>query len=137
MSEENPHDRNVTDDAFYKWLLSDHPKARAERDRRRAATYLHQRDQAPAVRAWADKISAWPDAPQALRDLASSMGPQADESVAWAEADFAEPDDLYVARLRAPGYGAPAPLPVSRPGTPLSTANVPQGYLTKRQHPHA
>ena len=63
VTEENPHDRNVTDDAFYEWLLSDHPEARAERDRRRAATYQHQHDQAAAVRAWADKISARPDAP--------------------------------------------------------------------------
>jgi hypothetical protein len=29
------------------------------------------------------------------------MGPRADESAARAEADYAEPDDLYVARLRA------------------------------------
>ena len=56
---------------------------------------------AAAVRAWADKINAQPDAPQALRDLAASMGPRADQSAARADASYAEPDDAYVGRLRA------------------------------------
>jgi hypothetical protein len=96
-----PHGRDATGDAFYEWLLSDHPAARAERDHRRAASYQWQRDDAAAVRAWADKINAHPHAPQTLRNLAASMGPRADESAVRAEADHAEPDDLYVARLRA------------------------------------
>jgi hypothetical protein len=95
------HGRAVADDAFYEWLLSDHPDARAERDWRRAATYQADRDRAAAVRAWADKITARPDSPQALRDLAASMGPQADQTMTRAEARFAEPDDAYVTRLRA------------------------------------
>jgi hypothetical protein len=95
------HGRAVADDAFYEWLLSDHPDARAERDWRRAATYQADRDRAAAVRAWADKITARPDAPQALRDLAASMGPQADQTMTRAEARFAEPDEAYVTRLRA------------------------------------
>ena len=92
--------RDVTDGAFYEWLLSDHPDAKAERDRRRAATYQAERDRAAAVRAWADKINAEPDAPQTLRDLAVSMGPQADQAAARAEARHAEPDEAYVTRLR-------------------------------------
>ncbi len=40
--------RDVTDDAFYEWLLSDHPDARAERDRRRAATYQADTSRASA-----------------------------------------------------------------------------------------
>jgi hypothetical protein len=95
------HGRGVSDDAFYEWLLSDHPDARAERDRRRAATYQAQTGSAAAVRAWADKIGAQPDAPQTLRDLAASMGPQADQAAARAQARYAEPDDAYVTRLRA------------------------------------
>ncbi len=91
----------VTDDAFCEWLLSDHPAARAERDWLRAAAHTWQRGNAAAVRAWAGKINAHPDAPQAAQDLAASMGPRADESAVRAEADYAEPDDLYVARLRA------------------------------------
>jgi hypothetical protein len=95
------HDRAVTSDAFYEWLLSDHPDARAERDWRRAATHQADTGRAAAVRAWADRISAQPDAPQAARDLAASMGPMADQTTARAEARYAEPDDAYVARLRA------------------------------------
>lgn len=95
------HGRGVTDDAFYEWLLSDHPDAKAERDWRRAATYQAETDRAAAVRAWAGKINAQPGAPQTLRDLAASMEPLAGRSAARAEATYAEPDDVYVTRLRA------------------------------------
>jgi hypothetical protein len=95
------HGRDVTGSAFYEWLLSDHPDARAERDRRRAATYQADTDRAAAVRAWADKINAQPGAPQALRDLAASLGPLADQTGARAEARYAEPDDAYLTRTRA------------------------------------
>ncbi|MGH3220087.1 MAG: hypothetical protein ACRDPY_15510 [Streptosporangiaceae bacterium] len=95
------HERDVTDDAFYEWLLSDHPDAKAERDWRRAATYQAETGRAAQVRAWADKINAQPGALQNLRDLAASMGPLADTSAARAEAHYAEPDDAYVTRLRA------------------------------------
>ena len=97
----DPHDRDITDDAFYEWLLSDHPDAKAERDWRRAATYQADTTRAAQVRAWADKINAQPDAPQTLRNLAATMGPLADQTTARAEAGHAEPDDTYVARLRA------------------------------------
>lgn len=88
-------------DRFYEWLLSDHPDARAERDARRQAAHRDQTQNAAAVRAWAAKINATPGAPQNLRDLAASMGPHAAESAARAEADYAEPDEAYVTRLRA------------------------------------
>ncbi len=88
------------DDRFYEWLLSDHPDARAERDWRRTAAYEGERDRAAQVLAWADKIGATPDAPGNLRELAATMRPLAGESAARAEANHAEPDDLYVARLR-------------------------------------
>ena len=101
MTGDELHGRDVTDDAFYEWLLSDHPDAKAERDWRRAATYQAETDRAAAVRAWADKINAQPDAPQTMRDLAASMGPLADQTTARAEARYAEPDDAYVTRLRA------------------------------------
>ena len=32
MTSDGLHGRDVTDDAFYEWLLSDHPDAKAERD---------------------------------------------------------------------------------------------------------
>ena len=101
MTGDELHGRDVTGDAFYEWLLSDHPDAKAERDWRRAATYQAETDRAAAVRAWVDKINAQPGAPQNLRDLAASMGPLADQTTARAEARHAEPDDAYVTRLRA------------------------------------
>jgi hypothetical protein len=94
------HGRDVTNDAFYEWLLSDHPDARAERDRRRAATHQVETGRAAAVRAWADKINAQRDAPHPLQDLAASMGPLADQAAARAEARYAEPDEILVTRLR-------------------------------------
>jgi hypothetical protein len=101
VTRDEPHGRSVSDDAFYEWLISDHPDAKAERDQRRAATYQAEASRAAAVRAWADKIGAQPDAPPTLRDLAASMGPQADQSAARAQARYAEPDEAYVTRLRA------------------------------------
>jgi hypothetical protein len=94
------HGRDATNDAFYEWLLSDHPDARAERGRRRAATYQAETDRAAAVRAWAGKIGAQPDAPHTLQDLAATMGPLADQAAARAQARYAEPDETFVARLR-------------------------------------
>lgn len=96
----NLQDLDTTDNAAYEWLLSDHPDARAERARRRAAYYKDQRETAAKVRAWVDKINATADPPQTARELAQSMGPLADASAVRAEAEFAEPDDAYVARLR-------------------------------------
>ena len=101
MTGDGLHGRDVTDDAFYEWLLSDHPDARTERDQRRAATHQAETGRAAAVRAWVDKINAQPSAPQTLRDLAASMGPLADQTLARTEARYAEPDDAYVTRLRA------------------------------------
>ena len=101
MTRGGRHGSSVSEVAFYEWLLSDHPGARAERDRRRAATYQAETGSATAVRAWADKINTQPDAPQTLRDVAASMGPQADQTAARAQARYAEPDDAYVTRLRA------------------------------------
>ncbi len=119
------HGRSTADDAFYEWLLSDHPQARAERDYRRTASYQHQREVAADICAWAARISADPDRhTQAARDLAASIGPDATRSALRAEIESAEPDELFVARLRAefqthrrvhwdhpdPGYRYPAHL---------------------------
>jgi hypothetical protein len=96
------HGRSTADDAFYEWLLSDHPDARAERGRRRSLHYQQQRDTAADIAAWARRISADPQLhTQAALDLAATMGPHATESTVRAEVDYAEPDEQYVARLRA------------------------------------
>jgi hypothetical protein len=88
-------------DAFYEWLLSDHPGARAERDRRREATHRDELERTGKVAAWVEKIHAAPSAPPTIRDLAETMGPLAAKSAARAEADFAVPDEVRVAQARA------------------------------------
>ena len=87
-------------DAFYEWLLSDHPDARAERSRRREASFQDEYQRAGEVLAWVRKIDATPDASQTMRDLAASMGPLAEKSAARAQASVAEPDETWVARER-------------------------------------
>jgi hypothetical protein len=87
--------------AAYEWLLSDHPDARAERDRRREATYADEKVRAGKVLAWVAKIDATADVPETLRDLAATMGPLAAKSDARAEADHAVPDAEFVAQARA------------------------------------
>ena len=95
------HGRSTTDDAFYEWLLSDHPAARAERDYRRGAHYQRQQETAADITAWAGRISADPDRhTRAARDLAATIGPDAAESAIRAETGSAEPDEVVVARLR-------------------------------------
>ena len=63
-------------------------------------THQGESARAAAVRAWAGDINAQPDAPHALRDLAASIRPLADQTTARAEARHAEPDETYVTRLR-------------------------------------
>ena len=63
-------------------------------------TYQAETARTAAVRAWAGEINAQPDAPHTLRDLAASIRPLADQTVARAEARHAEPDEAYVTRLR-------------------------------------
>ena len=87
-------------DAFYEWLLSDHPDARAERNRRREAHYQEEIERAGQVQAWVAKIDATPDPPETVRRLADSIGPTAEKSRARAEAAIAVPDEAYVTRER-------------------------------------
>lgn len=95
------HDRPTTNHACCQWLLSGHPDARAERHWRRG-TYLESAQQTAADFAdWAARVSADPGGhTPAARDLAASIGPRAAASATRAEIESAEPDDLYVARLR-------------------------------------
>jgi hypothetical protein len=79
MQEPN-HQEAVAGDALYEWLLSDHPDARAERDRRREATYQDERERTGKVLGWVDTIRATPHAPESMRELAETMGPLAAKS---------------------------------------------------------
>ena len=114
------HHRSTLDDAFYEWLLSDHPDAEAERQWRRSTHLQRERGTAADIAAWADRISAEPGrhTPMA-RDLAATIGPMAHASAVRAEIEEAEPDDAYVARKRAEFEShmcvGPPGLPVPRP----------------------
>jgi hypothetical protein len=96
------HHRSTLDNAFYEWLLSDHPAAKAEREWRRSTQLQQHRETAAEIAAWADRISADPGQhTQTARDLAATIGPMAHASAVRAEIEDAEPDDVYVARQRA------------------------------------
>ncbi len=125
MSTSDLHGRSTTDHAFYEWLLSDHPDAQAERAWRRSAYLASARQTAADIAGWAARVTAEPGRHTgAARDLAATIGPRAADSATRAEIESAEPDDLYVARLRAeyethmhvhwdnpdPGYRYPAHL---------------------------
>ena len=96
------HHRSTLDDAFYEWLLSDHPDAKAEREWRRSTHLQREHGTAAGIAAWADRVSAAPGRhTQMARDLAATIGPMAKASAIRAEIEEAEPDDAYVARQRA------------------------------------
>jgi hypothetical protein len=96
------HRRSTLDDAFYEWLLSDHPDAKAEREWRRGTRLQREHGTAAEIAAWADRVSAEPGRhTQMARGLAATIGPMAKASAIRAEIEEAEPDDAYVARQRA------------------------------------
>ena len=66
--------RAMSSDQNYEWLLSDHPDARAEQTVA-ARPPINPSDRAAQVQAWAAKIKAAPDATQAMRQFADSLGP--------------------------------------------------------------
>jgi putative SOS response-associated peptidase YedK len=75
VAEALPH-RSVADEAFYEWLLSDHPLAAAERERRRREHYLRRHEQRALIRQLVDHWT--PEASQRLFALRESMGRFAD-----------------------------------------------------------
>ena len=96
------HHRSTLDDAFFEWLLSDHPDAKAEREYRRSHHLASAHKSAADIATWVGQVSREPERhTQAARDLAATIGPMARKSALRAEIDLAEPDDLYVARQRA------------------------------------
>jgi hypothetical protein len=95
------HSRPTTDHAFYRWLLSDHLDARAERQWRRGTYLQSARQTAADIAGWAARVSAPDGHTQAATELAAAIGPRAAANATRAEIKSAEPDGLYVARLRA------------------------------------
>ncbi|MER7015323.1 hypothetical protein ABT324_28150 [Saccharopolyspora sp. NPDC000359] len=100
---------DTSDPAAYEWLLSDHPWARAERVRRRAATTDAELATTTAVRAWTDRIDALdpttrpldPAFTQRMRKLARIMRPLADQRETRVQHAAETPDDVLVQELRS------------------------------------
>lgn len=88
-------------DPVLEFLLSDHPAAKAERERRRRAHYAQRTVDTDAIAAWCARIDVLGErAPAHLRDLAATMDRIASRSALRDAVDEVEPDDLWVARER-------------------------------------
>ncbi|MDB5064040.1 MAG: hypothetical protein JWM18_474 [Chloroflexi bacterium] len=130
--------RSIGDDAFYEWLLSDHPLAAAERERRRHEHYLRRNAQRAEIR---ELIDHWtPEASQRLFALRESMRRFADrwEAVCdeWLQGETVDVDAVR-ARLVLqrrdrgdPGYRYPERYLGSRAAaSPPPPAQEPSGLL--------
>lgn len=88
------------------WLLSDHPWAKAERQRRRETHFANEQQLATKVQAWTDKIdrlqpgSTTPEFEQTARRLAATLRPQANASQLRTQDQSAKPDELTVEEER-------------------------------------
>jgi hypothetical protein len=130
--------RSIGDDAFYEWLLSDHPLAATERERRRQEHYLRRNAQRAEIR---ELIDHWtPEASQRLFALRESMRRFADrwEAVCdeWLQGETVDVDAVR-ARLVLqrrdrgdPGYRYPERYLGSRAAaSPPPPAQDPSGLL--------
>ncbi|QYG95834.1 hypothetical protein HC251_25120 (plasmid) [Iamia sp. SCSIO 61187] len=89
-----PH-LDLADHAAYEWLLSDHPWARAERERRRAAHHARETGQAGQILQICDRLD---DSP--LAGLADTVRPMAERSALEAEVEAVYDDTTHVADAR-------------------------------------
>ncbi|HEY2703379.1 MAG TPA: SOS response-associated peptidase family protein [Candidatus Dormibacteraeota bacterium] len=90
--------RSIGDEAFYEWLLSDHPMAAAERARRRREHYLRRDAQRAEIR---ELIDHWtPEVSQRLFALRESMRRFADRWEAVCD-EWLEGETVDVEAVRA------------------------------------
>jgi hypothetical protein len=92
--------RSAADEAFYEWLLSDHPAAAAERARRRADHHARETRELQMLRAWVARTRADPDAGMPYQRLAEAGERLLDRRAARLAADQAEPAPARLVRLR-------------------------------------
>lgn len=83
-------------DAFYEWLLSDAPAARAERIRRREANAARAERELTEVGAWCERTLGNPNAPTRLRALAETLTRVSTRHNAREAAAAAVPDEVWV-----------------------------------------
>lgn len=94
-----PHLSSVDDEA-YEWLLSDHPWAAAERQRRRTAYHARELADADEALAITDRLQHNPDAGRGLQLVAGTVDRIARHSALRADIDDAETDATRTDRLR-------------------------------------
>ena len=89
------------DDRAYEFLLSDHPAAKAERQRRRDEHLARRAADSDAITAWRERLVTFGHGvPANLHNLAETMG-RLDQHASLRDAvDEAEPDEVWVARAR-------------------------------------
>jgi len=89
------------DDRAYEFLLSDHPAAKAERQRRRDEHLARRTADSEAITAWRARLTTFgAGAPANLHNLAETMGRLDDRATLRDAAEHAEPDEVCVARAR-------------------------------------
>ena len=87
-------------DAGDEWLLSDHPWATAERQRRRSDHFERELTEADEVLAITGRLAADPAASEPLARLAARLDPSARRSAMAAEIDSVVDDATFVAEAR-------------------------------------
>ena len=85
----------ATDDDVYEWLLSDHPWARTERQRRAQDRYREETTRAVQIRQWTDTLDQLGSGVSSGK-LTGLLGLSADESWMRAEVRSARPEDTAV-----------------------------------------
>src|SRR5699024_2117114 len=92
---------DVSNDAAYEWLLSNHPWARSERIRRRAEYLARRIAEADEVVAISDQLTETTEPGHPLYDLAERVRPTAEAQALAAQIDQAvEDDDELTAQAR-------------------------------------
>jgi len=141
-------DRSVLDRRFYAFLLSDHPAARVERCRRRAAYLDDTARRREVLHGWLAKLDTLPARPgerfdDTARSLAATTRELLDAEVGRLAEEVGDPDlvrvgrarDAYEAQRRAAGHRHPGyptryvgvaaarqPIPPEPPARPASRA---------------
>jgi hypothetical protein len=145
--------RSVLDRRFYAFLLSDHPAARVERCRRRAAYLDETAREREVLHGWLAKLDAIPPRPgerfdDTARRLAATTRTLLDRQAARLAAEAGEPDlvrvsqarDAWEAERRAAGHRHPrypsryrGVAAARQPIPPEPPARAPRPPRTRRQ----
>lgn len=88
------------DEAFHEWLLSDHPWAAAERQRRRSAYRARELSAADEVLAITSRLTSNPASPDNVRRVAEIVARVANEQAVRVGVDAVFDDETHVTQAR-------------------------------------